>query len=162
MDSKDYERLIKQEIYHQLTENVAFTNVLSFIDEVPYDKIGIRPAQLPYSFYEVFYHLWLSQRDILDFISAENYNEKKWPEDYWPKEQQPRDEYEWKRFKTEFREDFKTIQEILENEKQFLLRPVKFATNDTQTLLRELLLILNHNAYHIGQLQIILRLLGVK
>ncbi|MGB3774782.1 MAG: DinB family protein [Leeuwenhoekiella sp.] len=154
------EARVKKRLIKHLQGGEAFTSLSHFINEIPYELLGKRPANLPYSIYELFYHMHYAQEDILSYCLDESYVTKKWPDDYWPKEQQPQDEEDWNTLKTRFFEDRSTLASLLEDENSALMEVVK--NGEDQTLFREVLLVIEHNAYHTGQLFLLCRLLGVK
>lgn len=155
------QEFFKQELVKHHREGMAFLPLSEMLKEINFDQVGIRPEGLPYSFYELFYHVFYAQRDILDFIVEDTYKERNWPEDYWPEEQQPESPAAWEDLKKEYADDTSKLTEYLLDSTVDLSRPVKNATEDDQTLFREILLILRHTAYHTGQMLLILRLLGL-
>ena len=82
-----------------------------------------------------------------------------WPKDYWPAEKKAKTKEEWKSLVSEFFEDRKLLMAFIKDENTDLLQVVKHG--EEQRVLRELMLVIEHNAYHTGQLAIILRLLGL-
>ncbi|WP_416440773.1 DinB family protein [Leeuwenhoekiella sp. A16] len=154
MDAETIKRLVKH-----LEGGEAFSPIKTFLDEITFDKLGERPHGLPYSFYEIFYHMRYAQHDILQFCVADDYQESKWPDDYWPEEQAPKTENEWKNLKNSFFRDRDDLVKFISDSPDKLMQPVK--NGEDQTLLRELMLVVEHSAYHTGQLVIILRLLGL-
>ncbi len=149
---------MKQTLTKHLKSGAAFTGIADFIDEIPFDKLGKRPNGLPYSFYEVFYHIYFAQKDILDFCTADTYQAHDWPDDYWPKKQKPENEKDWEDLKNSFFKDRHNLSDWLNTEENKLENIVK--NGEDQTVFREVLLVLEHNAYHTGQLMILSRLLG--
>ena len=126
----------------------------------PVEKRGIVPAGLPYSAWQLVEHLRLAQRDILDFSDppAGGYVHLKWPEAYWPKSPEPPSVGAWD-------ESVKAIEADGESFRRLLTRPevdlyASFAWGEGQNLLREAFLIADHNAYHVGELVLLRRLLG--
>ncbi len=151
---------IKSQLTKHLQGGEAFASLDHFLNDIPYIKIGKRPYDLPYSIYELFYHMYFAQKDIMDFCLGEHYERKNWPDAYWPSETAPKNEEEWKGLKTQFFEDRNTLASWLENEDSGIMDVVK--NGKDQTFLREILLVIEHNAYHTGQLFVLCRLLGVK
>lgn len=149
---------IKNQLIKHLNGGEAFTPIGKFVEEISYHKLGVRPQGLPYSFYEVFYHIVYAQKDILDFCTAQKYTHPNWPEEYWPNKQKPESKEDWESLKESFFKDRKQLIDFVTDSSD-ILEPVK--NGDDQTLLRELLLVIEHNAYHTGQLALILRLLGL-
>ncbi|HET8837804.1 MAG TPA: DinB family protein [Flavobacteriaceae bacterium] len=149
---------MKEQLAKHLKGGEAFQPIDHFLEEIPFEKLGIRPNRLPYSFYELFYHIAFAQKDILNFIVSDQYKTPQWPEDYWPKNQTPKNENEWKQLVFDYTKNRQKLMDIVQNEND-LSKSVK--KGEKQTIFRELLLVLEHTAYHTGQLAIILRLLNV-
>jgi len=124
----------------------------------PLDKIGVRPKGVPYSAWELLEHLRIAQNDILRFSQSADHVSPAWPEGYWPAAAAPEKESHWARSVRAIRQDLAEFQALIRDPAQDLNR--KFPWGDGQTLLREALLIADHNAYHIGQLVLVRRLLG--
>ncbi|HEX9200755.1 MAG TPA: DinB family protein [Acidobacteriaceae bacterium] len=126
----------------------------------PRELRGVVPEGLPYSAWQLLEHIRITQRDILDFSAPPTggYHELKWPEGYWPKESVPESADAWDR-------SVKTIEADLEKFKELILKPgadlaKPFRWGTGQNLLREALLVADHNAYHIGEMILLRRLLG--
>ncbi|MDT0649099.1 DinB family protein [Autumnicola edwardsiae] len=153
------EKQMKEQLIKHLQGGEAYLSLANFLDEIPYDKIGKRPGTLPYSFYEVFYHIAYAQKDIIEYCTAEEYKSANWPDDYWPETQFPESEEDWEELKADYFECRKDFEDFIMNPENQLMQPVKNGEN--QTLLRELMLVIEHTSYHTGQLLVILRLLGL-
>ena len=153
-DLKFREQLVKH-----LDGGLAYASIDSFLDSIPFKFLGKRPKNLPYSFYEVFYHIVFAQNDILEYSTSGAYKAHNWPDDYWPDFQEPESEDDWEDLKATFFEERKTLRDLILNPENKLNEPVK--NSEEHTLLRELMLVIEHNAYHTGQLVLIQRLLGV-
>ncbi len=124
----------------------------------PVDKAGIRPKGSPHSAWELLEHMRLAQNDILQFSLSSECESPKWPEGYWPAGPKPEDARAWTRSIRAFRKDLADFEELVRDPKRDL--HARFPWGDGQTLLREALLIADHNAYHLGQLVLVRRLLG--
>ncbi|MCC4213991.1 DinB family protein [Leeuwenhoekiella parthenopeia] len=151
--------LIKAQLLRHLKGGEAFMPVEDLLDKVRYKRIGERPVGLPYSFYEVFYHMFYAQRDLLDFCTAESYKTPSWPKDYWSSEKTAETKEDWQALKQDFFKDRNALVAFIENPETDLLGIAKHG--EKQQILRELMLAIEHNAYHLGQLVIIARLLGL-
>jgi len=143
-------------IKHILGGN-AFKKIEDILEEMPYSKIGVIPEGLPYSFWQVFEHIKIAQKDILEFSVNPDYKAIKWPDDYWPQASAPDSMEDWEKTKLEFCKDREAMTSLLESHADELLKP--FPHGEGQNLFREALLIMEHNAYHIGQLVVISRML---
>lgn len=119
---------------------------------------GTRPADLPYSPWELLEHLRLTQRDILDFCRNPDYQAPSWPADYWPSSPTPPDAGAWEASVVAFRADRSALRALAEDPRIDLLASIPQGTG--QTYLREVLLAADHTAYHTGQLILVRRLLG--
>jgi len=125
------------------------------VQGVPVALRGRRPKGLP-SLWELLEHLRICQRDILDFCGP-NYVERSWPDDYWPGRPAPPDARAWSRSIAAFREDLAALQTLARTHPKLTAR---IPHGSGQTYLRELLLVADHNAYHVGQMILVRRLLG--
>jgi uncharacterized damage-inducible protein DinB len=103
-------------------------------------------------------HLRLSQQDILEFCRNSGYTEKRWPDDYWPVTTGPADARSWDESVRQFREDRSALKQLASDPSVDLLAKIPHGTG--QTYLRQILLVADHNAYHLGQLVAVRRLLG--
>ena len=119
---------------------------------------GILPDKLPYSIWQLAEHIRIAQWDILEFSHNPRHVSPKWPEGYWPKEAAPKDEEAWKNCIIRIKKDREAFIALLEDPEVDLYKP--FAHGDGQNLLREALLIADHNSYHVGEVIAIRRLLG--
>lgn len=149
----------KEQLAKHLKGGEAFASIENFIDKIPFGKLGERPHNLPYSFFELFYHIAFAQKDILEYVASQDYKASKWPDDYWPAETSPKSNEEWEKLKTEYFEDREKLESLLLNPKTDLNLPVK--NSEDHSLFREILLVIEHTAYHTGQMLVILRLLGL-
>lgn len=149
---------IRNQLVNHLKGGEAFIPVEQMLKKIDFDKLGERPSNLPYSFYELFYHIYISQKDILNYCTQEDYVEVSWPQDYWPEKKGPDSEEEWEKMQKSFFKEREKLSQILLDPQNSLMAPVRSGTK--HSLLREILLVVEHNAYHSGQLMIILRLLN--
>ena len=125
------------------------------VEGIPPDIRGRRPEGLPHSPWELLEHIRIAQHDILDFCVNPNYKEMKWPDDYWPSSAAPTAE-EWEKSIKDFRADREAMKRLAAEADLFARIP----HGTGQTCLREILLIADHSAYHVGQLVLVRQLLG--
>lgn len=120
---------------------------------------AVVPDSLPYSAWQILEHLRITQRDILLFSAPPTggYQHLAWPEAYWPKDPAP-ERGAWDRTVAAIATDLAAFEALLQKPGVDLYRP--FLWGDGQNLLREALLIADHNAYHLGELVVVRRLLG--
>jgi hypothetical protein len=117
-----------------------------------------RPGGFPHSPWMLLEHLRLAQWDILEFSRNSKHVSPEWPEGYWPKTEAPPNSAAWNRSIEEFRKDLKTMEDLVADPKTDLFARIPWG--DGQTILREALLLADHNAYHLGQFVDLRRLLG--
>lgn len=154
------DKMIRERLAKHLKGGEAFMTVDEMVKKITFADIKTRPANLPYSFYELFYHITFTQKDILDFIDSDDYKQHKWPDNYWTKEKKCSNEEEWKQLQAEYFDARNKLKTILLNFDTSLMQLVKNGKGE-QTLFRELLLVIEHTAYHTGQMLVVLRLLNL-
>ncbi len=125
---------------------------------VPVKLRGQKPAGIPHSLWMLLEHLRIAQWDILEFSRNPKYVSPKWPEGYWPKTEAPPRPDAWDASIKKFHQDLKAMRDLLKDPKTDLF--AKIPWGDGQTILREALLVADHNAYHLGQMLDVRRLLG--
>lgn len=119
---------------------------------------GVRPEGAPHSAWELLEHLRIAQWDMLEFSLDPKHVSPEWPEGYWPKSAEPDSATAWEHSVKEFQRDLKAMRELVSDPKSDLLTP--FPHGKGQTLLREALQMADHNAYHVGELIFLRRVLG--
>jgi len=149
---------LREHLAELLTGGSAHASFDDAVKDMPENLRGVKPEGLPHSAWMLLEHLRLAQWDILEFSRNSKYKAPKWPDDYWPKVAAPPSASAWKESITQFRKDLKTMQDLVANPKTDLYARIPWG--DGQTILREALLVADHNAYHIAQLIDVRRLLG--
>lgn len=118
---------------------------------------GAKPHGVPHSAWELLEHMRLAQEDILDFSRNPKYGDKTFPDDYWPPTPVPPDDQAWDNSVRQFQHDLREMQALIADASSDLL--AKIPHGQGQTLLREALLVADHNAYHLGQLVFLRKML---
>ena len=129
------------------------------VADIPPDLRGVRPANLPHSAWQLVEHMRIAQHDILDFCRNAAYEELEWPADYWPASEAPPSPAAWDDSIRRYLEDRKALQDLATDEGLELNTRIPHGSG--QTYARELVLVADHAAYHIGQLVLVRRLLGI-
>jgi len=127
------------------------------VSDFPPALRGAKPAGAPHTAWQLLEHMRLAQEDILDFSRNPKYKERTFPDDYWPATEAPPNEQAWGKSIETFDDDLKQLQELVADTKHDLLAIIPHGTG--QTLLREALLVADHNAYHLGQLMFLRKIL---
>ncbi len=160
-DKHDEQTALRQQLIALLRGGQAHVTFDDAIKDFPVDLRGTVPQGLPYSAWQLLEHLRIAQRDILNFSAPPTggYHPMQWPDDYWPKSAQPPTTHAWDQSIAAIRTDLEHFEALIQKPGTDLFKP--FRWGDGQTLLREALLIADHTAYHLGELVVLRRLLGV-
>lgn len=150
---------LRTHLAESLRWNSAHATFDDVITGIPSELYGATPERMPYSLWQLLEHMRLTQHDILDFSTNPRYRQPTWPDDYWPDEPAPPDARSWADAVVSFRNDLKAMISLIENEEIDLLKPIPHG--EGQTILREALLLADHNSYHLGQMVTVRRLLGI-
>jgi len=157
-DPKDNNKALREHVVSLLQGGGAHAKLDQVIKDVPADLRGKQPDRLPHSLWMLLEHLRIAQRDILEFSRNAKHVSPQWPKGYWPKTEAPPSAAAWDESIKKFRADLKAMEELVKNPKADLF--AKIPWGDGQTILREALLVADHNAYHLGQMVDVRRLLG--
>jgi uncharacterized damage-inducible protein DinB len=131
------------------------------VDGIPEDKRGARAAGFDHSLWQLVEHIRIAQADIVDFcVNAKYVHNRHWPDDYWPKDPAPPDAEAWDASIKDFKADRETLKQLAQDTGVDLFALVPTGKGH-QTYLRALLLVADHNAYHLGQLVAVRRALGI-
>ena len=154
----DHDHQLRQHLVELLKGGNAHVTFEKVVEDFPIKLAGEKPAGQPHTAWRLLEHLRLAQWDIVQFSRSAKHQSPKFPEGYWPDGDAPPDESAWKQSVKSFQSDLKAMQDLVLNLKTDLY--AKIPWGDGQTILREVLLVADHNAYHIGELLMIRRLLG--
>jgi uncharacterized damage-inducible protein DinB len=149
---------LRQHLTRLLDWEDAHTSFDSAVEDVPPAAQGKKHAGAPHTLWQLLEHLRICQFDILDFSRNPDYREVKF-EDYWPKAAAPPEKDSWKRSVAAYRRDREALKKLAADPQIDLFARIPHGTG--QTYLRELLLVADHNAYHVAQIVLLRRLLGV-
>jgi uncharacterized damage-inducible protein DinB len=155
---KDHDKALREQLANLLSWEDAHVGFQRAVAGLPAKLRGQAPQGFPHSPWQIMEHMRRAQHDILDFCVNPNYGEMKWPDDYWPAAPGPKSDGEWKKSLAAFRRDLRALQKMALNPKLDLFARIPHGSG--QTYLRELLLVADHNAYHVGQLVAVRKALG--
>ena len=141
-----------------LNKGNAHVSLDAALHGIPFSLLGEKPNQLPYSIWQLAEHIRISQRDILEFSRDAKYVSPKWPEEYWPIESKPAKKSLWEDCVTQIKSDRKAFINLIKNAGDKIY--ISFDYGDGQSLLKEALVLADHNSYHAGEIIIVRRLLG--
>jgi uncharacterized damage-inducible protein DinB len=149
---------VRKQVIKLLAGGQAHVTLDDALKNFPAKHRGVKPKAVPHTAWQILEHLRIAQSDILEFSRNPRHVSPRWPDDYWPTSGKPPSEAAWKKSIAAIRRDLSAMQRLVANPKTDLLAKIPHGTG--QNILREALLIADHNAYHIGQLVLLRRLLG--
>lgn len=147
-----------QQLKDLLEKGQAHIPLTKALENIPEAIRGIAPGGLPYSLWQLAEHIRICQWDILEFSRDPNHVSPKWPDECWPREAAPESDAAWHHCLQQIKADRAAFISLLEAADADLYTPFPHGTG--QNLLREALLIADHNSYHTGEIIAVRRLLG--
>lgn len=153
------DQILRQTLLGLLTGNDAHANFEAVVRSIPPHVQGLRPDGAKHSPWEVLEHMRITQQDILEFSRKAGHQSPEFPKGYWPAAQQPPSEKAWDESVRAFQKDQRELCDLVADPNADL--HAKIPHGEGQTLLREALLVADHTAYHLGELVLLRRLLGV-
>jgi len=151
---------LKKELLFQLRGGHAHASLAEVVKNMPFEKQGVVPKGMPYSAWQLLEHLRLAMEDMVEFSDNADghYREKLFPDDYWPKSAEPPSKTAWTESVKKVEAELDKFERLISDPKAELFRP--FSWGDGQTLAREAMQIVDHNAYHLGELVAVRRAVG--
>jgi hypothetical protein len=149
--------ILRNHLVDLLVGRNAHVDIESALKGLPAKLRGAKPKGSPHTLWQLLEHIRIAQWDILEFSRNKKHVSPPWPEGYWPKTDAPPSPAAWSKSLKQVRDDLKSMEKLVRNKKSDLFRPIPHG--DGQTLLREALLLADHNAYHVGQLVTVRKLL---
>jgi len=141
---------LREHIINLLTKAEAHVDAKSELEGFPVGLRGRKPQGAPHTPWQLLEHMRIAQWDILRFSVDANHVSPKWPDEYWPKNDVPPGDKAWDESVRKFLADLEEMCDLVNDPKRDLFARIPHGTG--QTLLREALLIADHNAYHLGQI----------
>jgi len=146
----------RKQLISLFTEDNAHAGFEVAVKGFPVNLRGLQPHGLPHSAYQLLEHLRIAQWDIVEYALNPKHKSPDFPEGYWPPSPEPRDARAWGKSIASFRADRKKLVAVLK--RADFLAPIPHANN--QSLASKAILLMDHNAYHLGQLVLLRRLLS--
>ncbi|HEU0013292.1 MAG TPA: DinB family protein [Longimicrobium sp.] len=153
------DRALREQLAKVLDWEDAHAGFGAAVEGIPPEMRGVRAEGMPHSAWELLEHLRIAQRDILDFCRDPGYTEPSWPADYWPASPAPPSAGAWDASIAAFRADLEAMRALALDASTDLFARIPHGGG--QTVLREVLLVADHNAYHVGQLVSLRHALGI-
>jgi hypothetical protein len=128
------------------------------VADFPDEAMNERPPNVDYTPWHLVEHIRLTQRDIVEYVTSPDYVEGEWPRDYWPDPAAMATRADWEATIRGFREDLATLRELVEDDDRDLNAVLPGTPG--HTLLREVRIVADHNAYHVGEFAILRQVMG--
>jgi len=150
---------LRDHLLYLLKGGGAHADFDSAMGDWPVQLAGVKVANFPHTAWMLLEHMRLAQWDILEFSRDSKHVSPKWPGGYWPASEAPADEKAWKASMAAFKKDLRTMEKLVGGRGTDLYARIPWG--DGQTILRETLLLADHNAYHLGQLVMLRKSIGI-
>jgi hypothetical protein len=157
MNQSSSDKALRDQILELLGGGNAHLSFEDFVKDFPVEKCGRRIEGLPYTAWQVLEHMRIAQWDIFEFSRDPTHLSPKWPQGYWPNVAHTGSADLWNDTVSQFRQDLKAMQELVADPANDLFARIPHGTG--QTLLREALLLADHNSNHLGALILMSRIL---
>jgi DinB superfamily len=152
------ERPLRDQLCKALDWGEAHVGWKAALSDVPAKERGTKPAGSPHSLWDLLEHVRIAQWDILEFSRNPKHVSPDFPAGYWPARSAPPNEAAWRKSVDALQSDTAEMQKLVADPQTDLLAPIPHGSG--QTILRQALLLADHNAYHLGQFVMLRRLLG--
>ncbi|HUV08410.1 MAG TPA: DinB family protein [Spirochaetia bacterium] len=148
--SKNKEDSVRDLLIYQLSGHGAHIPFSTAVKDFPLTLAGKRFPGLAHTAWGLVFHLWIAQRDMVEYVRDPDHESLPYPSGYWPKEDAPKDAKEWERTIKSFDRDLESMKAMVRDPERDLFAPI---TGDSDwALLQQAVMMIDHNAYHIGQL----------
>jgi hypothetical protein len=151
---------LREQLAALLQGGQAHATVADAVAHFPVDRMGERPAGVPYSAWQLVEHMRITLHDLLEFATNPEYVELDWPADYWPKNATPAKGESWNETARAIQADLKSFDTLIRSPQSNLYATIPWGTKG-ETLLREVLVAADHTSYHVGELVLLRRLMGI-
>lgn len=145
----DLDTIVREQLRSHLQGGDAHMTFDEAVANFPREHMNTKPPNVPYTPWHLLEHIRMAQWDILEFIKNPQYVSPPWPEGYWPLESIEADEVTWEKTLAAFRADLQCLLEMLSDPSVNLYIPILHGNG--QNILREMLVVADHNAYHISE-----------
>jgi hypothetical protein len=153
----DKDRALREHVLYVLRGGGAHADFEAVVADFPAELVNRKAGNIPYAAWQVLEHMRIAQWDILEFSRNPAHVSPPWPEGYWPASDAEADAGAWEKSVEAFRADLRAMEALVEDPSTDLFAPIPHG--EGQTVLREALLVADHNAYHLGVLMTLKRLL---
>jgi len=153
------DEVVRGQLIALLRGGNAHLNFERAVSQFPFDYINRKAPYISYSPWELLEHIRICQWDILEFIRNPQYESPPWPKGYWPAKGEFADEKKWQKTLSDFSKDLLSVEKLVNEPSTNLYQPICHAPE--YIIFREILLIADHNAYHLGELVVLRKALSI-
>lgn len=150
---EDQLKSLRKEVVDLLNGGNAHIKPEKVLPDFPEKLRAVKVANFPHTAWQLLEHLRIAQADILEFTRDSKHKSPPWPSGYWPQSGEPPDRHAWKKSVDQFFADLKAMEHLVTDPATDLL--AKIPHGDGQTILREALVLADHNSYHLGQVEML-------
>jgi DinB superfamily len=150
---EDQQKSLRTHVLDLLTGGNAHISPEKVLPDFPEKLRAVKVAKFPHNAWQLLEHLRIAQWDILEFSRNGKHESPPWPSGYWPKTEAPPDRHAWKKSVDQFFADLKAIEQIVRDPGTDLF--AKIPHGEGHTILREALVLADHNSYHLGQIEML-------
>ncbi|WP_162053256.1 DinB family protein [Pontibacter pamirensis] len=154
----EHDKQLREQLVKLLRGGQASKTRDEILQGISLEEAGRKAANLPYTIWQLLEHLRIAQWDILEFSRNSQHQSPEWPEGYWPQEKAPANEAALNKTLHAITTDLEGMVNLIKDPANDLFEP--FAHGNGQNLLREAMLVAEHNAYHLGEIVVLKRLIG--
>jgi hypothetical protein len=158
MKQDAHDQAVRQHLIDLLQGGNAHVKFEAVVKDFPERLRGKKPEGQPHTAWRLLEHMRIAQWDILEFSRSSKHASPEWPDGYWPQTDAPPSATAWEKSVKQFRADLKAMEALVADPSTDLYAGIAWGKD--QTILREALLVADHNAYHLGELLMLRRLLG--
>jgi hypothetical protein len=158
--AKTDDAALREQLVAFLKGGQAHATLSDAVADFPPNRMSERPAGSPYSAWQLLEHIRITLHDLLEFATNSEYVELEWPSGYWPKEAAPGSDRFWNATVKAIQADMKSFEALVHSPHSNLYAAIPWGKNG-ETLLREVLLAADHTSYHLGELILLRRVLGI-
>ena len=152
---------LRKQLVNLLLKRQAHMIFEDAVADFPLEHMNTRPPNCDYSFWQLLEHMRICQRDIIDYIKADDYAWPSFPEDYWPAETAVADPELWQKTIADFCDDRQELADLINDADIDLLAPLPNSGAHKHNIVREIHIIAAHNAYHTGEFGILRQIMGL-
>ena len=151
--------VLREHLVRSLKSGQAFASFEKALSGVKPELINVRPGEALHSVYEELEHMRIAQHDLLYYAFDEGWEPRQWPEGFWPVPGFEASVEDWEGAVRGFMGDLGRAVELVKDPEIDLLSVIPGSVNEF-TYLREITIIVEHNAYHLGKIVDIRKALG--